>query len=253
MKYAMRRERLEHANTLIKLIASRGRRFFYNKTNDRTAEMWIDLNGSIWFMDDYTGKPIYTQYRGRWRGFSHGGTLRDLVVRLHDYIAYGHLLSLEIICPTRNNPEDGNIWGYPKEEAELLRQECEGLPLFCTYEPGMNRDRVRDTLTAAGITVDSVTVRQLRELHECLRLLLPQFTNCYEGTMRINGYRSDPAFLTMRTFSWKSREAVSFNGRDKFIGIAGWADNKNVVPVLVSLLHWSSLIQYRKVKEAANG
>ncbi|WP_270818322.1 hypothetical protein [Aeromonas sp. Y318-3] len=244
----MRRERLEHANALIKLISSRGRRFFYNKGADRTAEMWIDLNGRIWFMDDYTGQPIYTLYRGRWRGFSHGGTLRDLVIRLHDYIAHGHLLSIEIICPTRNNPEDGNIWGYPKEEAELLRQECEGLPLFCTYEPGMNRERVRDTLTAAGITVDSVTVRQLRELHECLRLLLPQFTNCYEGTMRINGYRSDPAFLTMRTFSWKSREAVSFNSRDQFIGIAGWADDRNVVPLLVALLHWASLIEYRRAK-----
>ncbi|MGL5535738.1 MAG: hypothetical protein ACRDC0_00730 [Aeromonas veronii] len=244
----MRRERLEHANALIKLIAGRGRRFFYNKGADRTAEMWIDLNGRIWFMDDYTGQPIYTLYRGRWRGFSHGGTLRDLVIRLHDYIAHGHLLPPEIICPTYNNPEDGNIWGYPKEEAELLRQECEGLPLFCTYEPGMDRERVRDTLTAAGITVDSVTVRQLRELHECLRLLLPQFTNCYEGTMRINGYRSDPAFLTMRTFSWKSREAVSFNGRDQFIGIAGWADNKNVVPLLVALLHWASLIEYRRAK-----
>ena len=248
MKYAMRRERLEHANTLIKLIASRGRRFFYNKDADRTAEMWIDLNGRIWFMDDYTGKPIYTLYRGRWRGFSHGGTLRDLVIRLHDYIAYGHLLSIEIICPTRYNPEDGNIWGYPKEEAELLRQECEGLPLFCTYEPGTNRERVRDALTAAGITVDSVTVRQLRELHECLRLLLPQFTNCYEGTMRINGYRSDPRFLTLRTFSWKSREAVSFNSSDGFVGIAGWADNKNVVPMLVALLHWASLIEYRRAK-----
>ncbi len=248
MKYQMRRERLEHANALIKLISSRGRRFFYNKGADRTAEMWIDLNGRIWFMDDYTGQPIYTLYRGRWRGFSHGGTLRDLVIRLHDYIAHGHLLSIEIICPTRNNPEDGNIWGYPKEEAELLRQECEGLPLFCTYEPGMNRERVRDTLTAAGITVDSVTVRQLRELHECLRLLLPQFTNCYEGTMRINGYRSDPAFLTMRTFSWKSREAVSFNSRDQFIGIAGWADDRNVVPLLVALLHWASLIEYRRAK-----
>ncbi|MGL6448913.1 hypothetical protein ACSZNO_21555 [Aeromonas veronii] len=248
MKYQMRRERLEHANALIKLIASRGRRFFYNKGADRTAEMWIDLNGRIWFMDDYTGQPIYTLYRGRWRGFSHGGTLRDLVIRLHDYIAHGHLLPPEIICPTYNNPEDGNIWGYPKEEAELLRQECEGLPLFCTYEPGINRERVRDTLTAAGITVDSVTVRQLRELHECLRLLLPQFTNCYEGTMRINGYRSDPAFLTMRTFSWKSREAVSFNGRDQFIGIAGWADDRNVVPLLVALLHWGSLIEYRRAK-----
>lgn len=252
MKYAMRRERLEHANALIKLISSRGRRFFYNKAHDRTSEMWIDLGGRIWFTDDYTGKSIYTLYRGRWHAFSHGGTLRDLVIRLHDYIAYGHLLPPEIICPTYNNQEDGNIWGYPEDEAELLRQECKWLPLFCTYEQGMSRDQVRGVTATAGIAVDNVTARQLRELHECLRLQLPQFTSCYEGTMRINGYRGDPSFLTLRTFSWKSREAVSFN-RDGLIGIAGWADNKNVVPILCGVLMWTSLIQYRKMKEVTNG
>ena len=44
--------------------------------------------------------------------------------------------------------------------------------------------------------------------------------------------------IEIKTEQWDRREAVSFN-RDGFIGIAGWADNANVKPILDALVEWS--------------
>src|SRR3546814_18480004 len=77
-------ERLTQANELIGLISSCGRRFFYNKTHDRIARLELCKRGRVYFVDDYTGKRIYTHRTGitsRWHGFSHGGPLRSLVER----------------------------------------------------------------------------------------------------------------------------------------------------------------------------
>jgi len=120
--------RLEHANQLIRLIASHGRKFFSHK--DRIAELSLDQRGRIWLCDDYTGQLIYTHYSGRWREFSHGGTMRDFIVILRDYIQYGKQLPLGIICYERRGMHDGNVWGYDPDEAMKLRDACKGLPLF---------------------------------------------------------------------------------------------------------------------------
>lgn len=121
---AQKAERLEHVNALIKTISTYGRRFFYNKQHDRIAQMIIMPRGQIYFIDDYTNQPIYVAYEGRWRGFSHGGTLQGLVGRLAIYIRTGTQLNLSWIGPERLNITDGNIWGYAADEMEKCRAEA---------------------------------------------------------------------------------------------------------------------------------
>lgn len=124
----MTAERLAHANDLIQLIANHGRKFF--NSNGHMAKMHLDSRGRVWFQDARTGKLIYTHYSGKWKAFSHGGTLRSLVERLRDYVNKGVQLPPSIICPERCNVDDGNIWGYEESEAKKLRAACQGLPIF---------------------------------------------------------------------------------------------------------------------------
>ena len=90
-----KQERLEVVNQLIKFISQRGRRFFYTKDTlehegvESVAYMKLK-NGRIYFVDNYTQKEsaVINNYR-RWNGFSHGGTLRALVLDFADFIRTG--------------------------------------------------------------------------------------------------------------------------------------------------------------------
>lgn len=119
---AQKAERLGHVNALIKTISDHGRRFFYNKTNDRVARMLIVPTGHIYYVDDYSGKAIYVAYQGHWRGFSHGGTLKQLVQSFADYVRTGDQLSINWIGPQRF--DDSNIWGYAEEAMNKCRAEA---------------------------------------------------------------------------------------------------------------------------------
>ena len=121
-------DRVDHANELIRLIASCGREFFRN--GETVAHMEIDKHGKIWFVDDYTRRRIYTHYSGRWRGFSHGGTMRDLIKELRDYISKGKTLNPRIIASKGFYEDGSNIWGYEPSEAEALRKAAWKLPMF---------------------------------------------------------------------------------------------------------------------------
>lgn len=117
-------QRLEHVNDLIKTISDHGRRFFYNEKHDRVACMLIAQQGHLYFQDDYTGKAVYVAYSGRWSGFSHGGTLRQLVERLAAYVRTGDQLSIDWIGPERMRVSDGNIWGYSPDEMAKCRAKA---------------------------------------------------------------------------------------------------------------------------------
>lgn len=90
-----KQDRIETINKLIKFISERGRRFFYSNRTinmenvDSLAFMKLK-NGRIYFVDDYTRKEIYVinNYRD-WNGFSHGGTLRALILDFAEYIRTG--------------------------------------------------------------------------------------------------------------------------------------------------------------------
>lgn len=129
---AARAERMKHANELVQIMARHGRRFFYNRTHDRVAHFDFDARGRVLFHDDYTGKAIYTPKKDCWKGmgFSHGGTLQDLVRRVAQYIQHGELLGRWVIGPPRMN--GSNIWGYEQQAMEACRAEAYALPMFET-------------------------------------------------------------------------------------------------------------------------
>lgn len=87
------KERLNKANEFITIIASCGRNFF--KHEDRIAYLEISDTGRVFFIDDYTKKRIYTHLSGRrWRGFSHGGTLKRFIESLRNYVKRDEKMNL---------------------------------------------------------------------------------------------------------------------------------------------------------------
>jgi ribosomal protein L16/L10AE len=121
-------ERVEHANALIKVIASHGHKFFEHK--GAIATMELDKNGKVWLVDEYTKARIYTHNRREWKGFNHGGTSRDLVCAMRDYITKGKQLPIAWIAPIRINPEHGDIWGYGTEARTAAREAAAKLPII---------------------------------------------------------------------------------------------------------------------------
>lgn len=111
-------QRLAKANQFLTVIASCGRQFF--RTGERIARFEVRYTGRIWFFDDGSGKWICTHYRGRWRGFSHGGTLRRLIDGLVMYIQRGASVCGEL-GPWPEWYSDGDPWGYGAD-MEIVRR-----------------------------------------------------------------------------------------------------------------------------------
>ena len=127
---ATKQERVEHANQLIRIIGSHGRRFFYHAPENRFARMEL-RNGRVYFIDDYSDRAIYTHpvpTGSRWPGFSHGGTLRALVEDMRDYITKGNPVRPWTIAPQYCYAE-GNVWGYDEQAAKAVRDAANQLPI----------------------------------------------------------------------------------------------------------------------------
>ncbi|MNV86395.1 hypothetical protein D3C71_1804260 [compost metagenome] len=134
-----RQERVEHANALIQVIAAHGRRFFYRGESGRVARVELDPRGRVWWVDDYTGKRIYTHHTpfgNRWRGFSHGGTLRALAEAIRDYITTGTRMHRGHIAPPMSY---GDLWGYGPEAAAAVQVAAFALPIMANA-PAIQKD-----------------------------------------------------------------------------------------------------------------
>lgn len=104
-----KQKRAEIVNEFLCVIASCGRRFFAH--GDRVSRMEVDSRGRVWWIDSYSGRRVYTHYRGEWRGFTNGGTLHCLVERLRDYIRTGEPQRLNL-GPWPDYLCGGDLWGY---------------------------------------------------------------------------------------------------------------------------------------------
>jgi len=114
-----REERRHNANTLLRVIASCGRKFFRHK--DNWAYFIFNNQYRIFFVDNYTQQHIYTHRQGYWKGFSHGGTLKALVEKLRDYIKDGTKLPEGQLGPWPDWYCKGDLWGYG-EDMEQVRE-----------------------------------------------------------------------------------------------------------------------------------
>lgn len=114
-------ERINQVNKLITYISSIGRRFF---NDDYKVSCMFLKNGRVWFYDSYSGKNIYTHYSGRWRGFTHGGTMRNLIIEFKNYIMTGNKINPNYFGPFPEWMCGGDLWGYGKENMELIRNKA---------------------------------------------------------------------------------------------------------------------------------
>lgn len=115
-----------YANKLIQVISSYGRCFFYSSKHDRTAQMIYD-GGTVVLVDEKSGHQVVLRNNGDWSGFGHGGTLRDLVMLMRDYVMKGTRIDMDFIGLQRTFSK-GNIWGYPHDQMELCREAARRLP-----------------------------------------------------------------------------------------------------------------------------
>jgi len=118
--------RIDEANRLLEHISRFGRRFFHDRASGRVARFETDADGRLRFRDDYTDHPVYVAYGGRWRHFSHGGTLRGLVEGLANYIRTGKPIPSGHFGPWPDHYCRGDLWGYGKQEMEKLRLAARG-------------------------------------------------------------------------------------------------------------------------------
>jgi hypothetical protein len=124
IKSARRPKRLEIANQFIKIISNYGRHFFKHKED--ISYFKFDSNNRIRFVDSYTRVEVFIAYKGDWKGFTHGGTLRDLVIALKEYIYGDKPLPLKHLGPWPDYICDGDLWGYG-EDMIIVREECSKL------------------------------------------------------------------------------------------------------------------------------
>lgn len=146
-KAKRKEERLAHANALIKIIASHGRRFYWRATTARSDELRekngfaggnvsrLELRrGRVFYIDSYTGKAVYTHkttWSNTWKGFSNGGTLRSLVEDMRDYVLNGTpISSWKIGLPREADSLDNNTWGYAGADLKLVRDAALALPII---------------------------------------------------------------------------------------------------------------------------
>ena len=120
-----------YANQLIEVISQHGRCFFYNAKHDRVARLVYD--GGVYLIDEKSGNKVVLRRNGDWQGFGHGGTLRDLVCMMRDYVMQGIRIEMYYIGMERTFGK-GNIWGYPVDQLEACRAAARLLPVVIDKE-----------------------------------------------------------------------------------------------------------------------
>ena len=122
--------RLTTANKAIEIIAKYGRHFFSlqgdrpNTPEPNRVSFFERRNGRLWFVDKWTQKATYVAYRrGRWKHFSDGGTLRDLICNMADWInGKKERFPIDSLGPFPSWCCDGDLWGYGKDMAKVRHE-----------------------------------------------------------------------------------------------------------------------------------
>jgi len=129
---AARRERAQAVNDLVDVIAARGRHFFRGDVAQdgrcRVGRMEVDDAGRCWWVDERSAARIYTHYTGRWRRFSHGGSLRHVVLCFRRYVTHGTAMP-PVFGPWPDSFCGGDPWGYGAEAMAQIRTEAAQLGL----------------------------------------------------------------------------------------------------------------------------
>lgn len=111
-----RKARTNIVNEIIKEIAGRGRKFFYNE--GLVAEIAV-VNGRFYYKAEYGEIKMINlnvpDYR-KPKGWFHGGSLLALVKEFREYIKNGQ--------PREYSGLYSPHWGYPEKEMEVIRKKA---------------------------------------------------------------------------------------------------------------------------------
>ena len=116
--------RIDIVNQIIELISTKGRRFFYNTKTNFTSKVF-EKNKKIYFIDDYNLEeiPLHLESGGKWNKFSHGGTLKALLLDFNDFITTGE--------KSNHNHGYGGLycthWGYPETDMLEIQELAKSL------------------------------------------------------------------------------------------------------------------------------
>lgn len=126
-----------HANQLIQHIAGSEHHFFKDQKTGFISSFEIGIPyGEIYFIDYYSLKYIDTSqsFYKDWDGFTSGGTLKDLVHRMSNYIREGTKVPLGVIGLIRAD-RLSCVWGHSMENILKLQEEVSSLPIISVPEP----------------------------------------------------------------------------------------------------------------------
>jgi hypothetical protein len=118
--------RCEYANRLIEVISSYGSGYFYSRKHDTVAR--LSFNRRV-YLHDACGVVIEAKAAGKWKGFSYGGTLRNLVLQMRNYVMRGERIDPAYLGIDLQRT-DTNVWGYSPEQMRLCRRAAQKLPIM---------------------------------------------------------------------------------------------------------------------------
>jgi hypothetical protein len=108
----------------------------------------------------------------------------------------------------------------------------------------LTRDEARALFAGTGLTYDVLTRDSVQRLRTHINIRM-QSSDLIQGTFRCKQRgvvrnkdgKTRHAGIRCKAHYFEDREAVTFNP-DGFIGFAGWADDKNVQPILAGFADW---------------
>lgn len=116
------------------------------------------------------------------------------------------------------------------------------------------RDLARKVFADSGLNYEDLTQQSIQRLRACINTAMIK-SGCILGTFRCHqrGVVKDTklgkyAEIKCKAHYFDGREAVTFN-TDRFIGFAGWADEKNIEPILDGFQAWVRATQAAKQGE----
>lgn len=111
----------------------------------------------------------------------------------------------------------------------------------------MTRDDARNLWAETGLKFSDLNKLDLQKLRTLVNegLINHSHLNGYRCRQRWT-VREKFAELRCSSFYFGNRECITFN-EDGFIGFAGWADDKNIQPILQGFKSWIEYLQSQKI------
>lgn len=154
-KLKLYRSRAVLVNDLLRVIASRGRKFFSEMSDRKPIDVIgriscieIDELGQIFMVQSWDGSRVLLRGRwGLWRHFNGGGTLASLVEDLVKFIRTGEHIPGHL-GPWPSWLQDkrsdcNNSWGYPNEDMEEIRSAAVRLGIYPQPQKEKNDEEIK--------------------------------------------------------------------------------------------------------------